>query len=184
MPVSSQPIRLLRHGIDVSGLAWDLREQGGLWDRVTARTADQASPHHGVSDIWARYGAPGEDATGPHESVWYAGVCDALPTLRPLVADIMHAVQGERLGGILITRIPPGGEVKPHIDPGWHARYYDKYALQIESAPGQEFCFDAARLETRPGDLYTFDNSLTHWVTNPTPWHRVTLIVCIRTPKD
>jgi hypothetical protein len=39
--------------------------------------------------------------------------------------------------GVLITRIKPGQICKPHTDPGWHARYYDKFAVQIEAAPEQ-----------------------------------------------
>ena len=65
-------------------------------------------------------------------------------------------------------------------DHGWHAKYYEKFALQIEASPGQEFCFEDARLETKPGDLFWFDNSYTHWVTNPTKYDRVTMIICIK----
>jgi aspartyl/asparaginyl beta-hydroxylase (cupin superfamily) len=81
---------------------------------------------------------------------------------------------------VLITRIPAGATCRPHVDPGWHARAHDKYAVQITSAPGQAFCFDCERLESRPGDVYWFDNQFTHWVENPTPYERVTMIVCVR----
>ena len=66
------------------------------------------------------------------------------------------------------------------IDPGWHARYYDKFAVQIASAPGQRFCFEGESLETRPGDVFWFDNQHLHWIDNDTPYERVTMIVCIR----
>ena len=84
------------------------------------------------------------------------------------------------MGGVLITKIPAGKECKPHTDPGWHARYYEKVAIQIQSAPGQAFCFEGESLETRPGDVFWFDNAFTHWVTNPTPYDRITLIACIQ----
>jgi quercetin dioxygenase-like cupin family protein len=103
--------------------------------------------------------------------------------IKPLCLDLMRAVEGVELGGVLITRIPPGAECKPHTDPGWHARRYDKYAVQITSAPGQRFHFEGESLETKPGDLFWFDNQFTHWVTNPTAYERVTLIVCIRKEK-
>lgn len=171
-------IKLLHTGVNVQPMLWALLEHPELWDRHTARTESPASPHHGLSDIWARYCAPGEDPAGPHESVWYEAA-DVLP-VRELVYPLFSAVHGDRLGGVLITRIPPMGECKPHTDPGWHARYYDKFAVQLASAPGQAFCFDGEHLITKPGDVFWFDNAHTHWVTNPTPHERITLIACIR----
>jgi hypothetical protein len=93
----------------------------------------------------------------------------------------MTMVDGERLGGVLLTRIKAGKSCYPHADPGWHARHYRKFAVQIQSAPGQFFCFEGERLEPMPGDVYEFDNSHTHWVTNDTEHDRITLIVCIKT---
>ncbi|MCY1247967.1 hypothetical protein D9M72_613450 [compost metagenome] len=96
----------------------------------------------------------------------------------------MAAVQGERLGGVLITRIRPGQVCKPHTDPGWHARYYQKFAVQIAAAPGQSFNFEGHELVTKPGDIFWFDNSHTHWVTNESDTDRITMIVCIKTEKE
>jgi aspartyl/asparaginyl beta-hydroxylase (cupin superfamily) len=92
----------------------------------------------------------------------------------------MTMVKGEKLGGVLITRIPPGAVCKPHVDPGWHARHYQKYAIQIEANPQQAFHFAGVSLVTGPGDLYWFDNAHEHWVTNDSDADRVTLIVCIK----
>lgn len=164
---------------DTRALLWALQAQPDLWDRFTARTENPKSPHHGLSDIWARY-APPEIAhvNAPHEAVWYP-VADLLP-VREIVDPLFKAVDGEQLGGVLITRIPPGAECKPHSDHGWHARFYEKFAVQVASAPGQAFHFDGESLVTRPGDVFWFDNEHTHWVTNPTPYERITMIVCIK----
>lgn len=174
-------IERITQGVSVNPLLWALQANPGLWDQDRERTEDPRSPHHGLSDIWARFCAPGEDGNAPHESVWYPSA-DVLP-IRELVYPLMSFVKGDRLGGVLITKIPPGAECKPHKDPGWHARYYEKFAIQVQSAPGQEFCFEDERLETRPGDVFWFDNAHTHWVTNPTPYERITVIVCIRTNR-
>ena len=175
-------IQKLAEGLNVTPLLWALQENPQLWNMHSQRTESQESPHREVSDIWVRYAPPEEsDKPGPHESVWYPEA-DVLP-VRDLVYPLMHAARGERLGGILITKIPAGKECKPHSDNGWHARYYSKFAIQIQSAPGQRFCFDNEYLEPRPGDLYTFENAYTHWVTNPTPYDRITLIVCIKTER-
>lgn len=171
-------IQLLSSGVNVAPLLWALQEHPELWDQHTARTEHPSSPHHGLSDIWARYAAPGEDPKGPHESIWYEAA-NLLP-VRELVYPMLAAFGGTRLGGVLITKIPAGKECKPHTDPGWHARYYEKFAVQIQSAPGQEFCFEGESLVTRPGDVFWFDNAHLHWVTNPTPYDRITLIACIQ----
>lgn len=172
-------IELLQSGLPVAPIYWALLEHPELWNQYTTRTADPSSPHHGLDDIWARYGDPARATDGaPHDSFWYPAA-DILG-IKPLCLDVMRAVDGVELGGVLITRIPPGAMCKPHTDPGWHARRYDKYGVQITSAPGQRFHFDDESLETKPGDLFCFDNQHTHWVTNPTPYERVTMIVCVR----
>ena len=119
---------------------------------------------------------------GSHESIWYPAA-DLLP-IKELCADLMRFVGGVRLGGVLITRIPAGKQCKPHTDPGWHARYYDKFGLQIAANDKQAFCFDGHRLVTKPGDIFWFDNSYTHWVENDSDEDRITMIVCIRTERN
>lgn len=174
----NQRIKLIGEGAPVGALQWALRLHPELWDRDTARTAPPESPHHGLSDIWVRWAEPGVDGSKPHRSVWWPAA-DVLP-VRDLVTSLVRAVGGESLGGVLITRIPPGGLCKPHSDPGWHARHYEKFAIQIESAPGQAFHFDGETLETKPGDVFWFNNAYTHWVTNESKYERITMIVCIR----
>ena len=175
-------IKKLADGLPVGALLWALQANPQLWDQNTARTESPSSPHHGLSDIWARFAAPGVDGSQPHESVWYPAA-DLIP-IRELVYPLMGHLRGDQLGGVLITRIKAGQQCKPHTDPGWHARYYKKFAIQVQSAPGQAFCFEGERLETKPGDLFFFDNSFTHWVENDTPHDRITAIVCIKTDLE
>jgi hypothetical protein len=175
-------IQQIGAGLNVAPVRWALRAHPELWDQNTARTEHADSPHHGLSDIWARYAAPGDDGSQPHRSVWYPAA--DLLGIKAMCLDVMRAVDGEELGGVLITRIPPGAMCRPHVDrPGWHAEFYEKVAVQIESAPGQRFCFEGESLETRPGDVFWFDNAHTHWVTNDTNHERITLIVCVKTAR-
>lgn len=176
------PIKLLWRGLNVQPMRLALDKNPELWDQRTERTASEDSPHHGLSDIWVRFADPATmQPDGSHDSVWYAPA-DVLP-VRDIVFPLMAAVRGERLGGVLITRIRPGQTCKPHTDPGWHARYYDKYAVQIAAAPGQAFHFESKKLVTVPGDIFWFDNSHTHWVTNESETDRITMIVCIKTER-
>jgi Aspartyl/Asparaginyl beta-hydroxylase len=173
----SDKLKQIASGINVAPLLWALQANPQLWNENTSRTQDPSSPHNGLDDIWVRYGKPDQDPCKPHDSVWYPSA--DLLGIKGMVMQLFAAVGGTRLGGVLITRIPAGKECKPHKDPGWHARFYEKYAIQVASAPGQKFCFDDVEFESKPGDVYWFDNAFTHWVPNPTAYERITVIVCI-----
>lgn len=181
-----KPIKLLVRNAPVFDLQDELATHPDIWDRRKQRTAQYV--HGDVSDIWVRYNELGltnpsaalADMQTAHESVWYPE-SELIPSARKLALQIMGFVQGERLGGILITRVPAGTEVKPHSDHSWHADYYDKFAIQVHGHSQQAFCFEDASLVTLPGDIYTFDNSKVHWVTNESPEDRVTMIICIKT---
>lgn len=178
-------IQHLSSGFDVAPLLEQIDAHPEVWNTHTMRTDFYGGPHGGVSDIWVRY-RDWADFDGdiaafnePHESTWYP-VCDVLPAAKEIAERVALTVGASRMGGVLITRIPAGGEVKPHIDTGWHAKEYDKFAVQLRSAPGQAFCFEDSWLAPMPGDLYTFDNSRLHWVINPTESERITMIVCLK----
>ncbi len=173
-------IRKIADGVNVTPLLWALQANQQLWNADDQRTKDATSPHCEVDDIWARYSATPKEP-GPHESVWYPAA--ALLPVREIVYPLMQFVRGERLGGVLITRIRAGHECKRHRDSSWHAKHYEKFAVQVQSAPGQFFCFEDETLEPMPGDVYTFQNQFDHWVTNATQHDRITLIVCIQTDK-
>ncbi len=182
------PIRILRRKVHVAPLIQQLEAAPELWDENVFRTEGAeytASPHAKISDIivrfndWANWTGDRAAFNAEHESVWW-GPYDRLPYIQPLVFDLMRLTLAERLGMVLITRIPPHCNVGKHVDRGWHAEHYLKFAVQLKSAPGQKFCYEGYDLETEPGDLYAFDNSKVHWVENPTDEERITLIICLR----
>lgn len=185
------PIRILMRGINVAPLLQQLDAAPELWDENVFRTervagaAAYTNPHQKISDIivrfndWKHWTGDRAAFNGPHESVWW-GAYDKLPYLQPLVFDLMRKFYTEQLGMVLITRIPPHCNVEKHVDVGWHAGYYLKFGLQIKAAKGQKFCYKGCKLETKPGDLFAFNNSLPHWVENQTDHERMTLIICLR----
>jgi hypothetical protein len=178
-------IRLLFSGVDVSGLNAEIAAHPEVWNQYSLRRQVYGSPHNNLSDIWVRYNdwanfnGSREAFNDEHESVWYPEA-DLIPSVAPIVFGIMAAVEGERLGAVLITKIPAGEQCLPHVDRGWHASYYDKYAVQLAANDKQAFHFEGEALVTKPGDVFSFDNEYTHWVTNDSDEDRVTLIICIR----
>lgn len=178
-------LRMIGHRCEVSPLVVQLSWHPELWNEFDLRTNHPQSPHRELSDIFVRYNAR-ENFTGdrhsfnePHDAVWWPSI-EKLPAARDITLDLMRAVEGERLGMVLITKIPAGATCYPHVDKGWHASHYDKYAVQLASAPGQAFHVEQAALSAEPGECYWFDNSRSHWVTNESQEDRLTMIVCIR----
>lgn len=177
-------IGLLPFKFDPAPLRAELLEHPELWDEITHRTEHPKSPHREVSDIWLRYNDienfKGDMATfnGPHESVWYPAV-RSLPSVKPLVYRVAKEVEAQSVGGILITKVPAGKQVYPHIDQGWHAGHYQKVALQIQGNESQGFCYEDGRLSAVSGQAYQFHNHVPHWVVNDSDEDRVTLIITL-----
>jgi Aspartyl/Asparaginyl beta-hydroxylase len=145
------------------------------------------TPHSSMKDVWVRYRdlrpflekKSLEGFDGPHESIWYPAAND-YPALFPIVTDLMQRVNGRYLGGILITVLPPGGKIAPHIDHSWHAEYYDKFFLPLQNEPGADFCFESGTISTTPGEVWLFNNQVLHWVENNSQAPRIALIICIK----
>lgn len=181
----------IAEGVNVQPLLNAIDAQPELWDAHRERKESDGSPHSRMSDIWVRYNDMArykdrESFNAEHVPVWYPA-WHALPEMRPIIFGLMAAVEGEMLGGVLITRIPPGGGIAPHVDCGWHVEYYDKFYVSLRSEQGAKFFCDhdgiSEALNPKAGDIWRFDNRKNHWVENSSGADRVTLIACIRTDK-
>lgn len=167
-----------------------LADNPQLWDQFTIRKTAPGTPHGRMSDIWVRYNdvrpfletGDYRQFNDPHLPIWYPA-WEVLTSLRPIVFDLMTGVAGEMLGGVLITRIPHGMGIDPHVDAGWHVNYFDKFYVAVESAPGAEFHTTGEALCPAVGSIWRFDNRNNHWVVNNSGQDRITLIVCIHTDK-
>lgn len=173
------------NGLDVNSALQELKVNSFLFGELDAR---KKSPIHAqMDDIWLRYGdvtaliESGDYSTiaNEHDSIWLQN----LPECKKLCFDVMALVDGERLGGVLITKLPPGGEILNHTDDGWHADYYDKYYIPIQNEKGAVFGFDDGELDPDIGDVWAFDNSQPHYVKNNTNSDRIAMVVCIKQSK-
>lgn len=180
----------IAENLNVLPLQMALVRQPELFGRRSARKDGyEGSPHLAMSDIWVRYNHPDNLAAGmaafnaEHDSVWYPEAA-YIPEVRPICMHLMALVGGERLGGVLITKIPPGGSIAPHVDGGWHAEYYDKYYVPIQNDDGAVFGFEDGVIAPRLGEAYWFHNGRPHWVENNSQMDRISLIVCIRTHRE
>lgn len=174
----------IAQGVDTLPLLLDLFRQPALWDQNPARTA--GGPFIGTSDIWCRFRDPGE-LTGAASyaepfipQFWPAW--HALPHLRPLVMALMTRMEAVQLGLVLITRVPPGGQVAPHHDRGrWAAEFYGcKVAVPLSSNDRCTNTCEDERVVMHTGEAWLFENQVTHSTVNEGESDRITLIVTMR----
>jgi hypothetical protein len=190
-PAVLQNFRQIAAGIDIAPALAELDAQPELWNSHPERRGS-GSPHEGVDDIWLRY-RPKAELTEPARYLepfipafypeWYA-----LPSLRPVVMALMAAMDAVQLGGLLMTRIPAGGQVKPHHDRGsWHAEFFNckvyvplRANLRCVNYSGVVLNNTLERVVMRQGEAWTFDNQVFHSVENKGDTERITLIICLR----
>jgi hypothetical protein len=171
--------------LNVTPLRKAIEDHPELFDQFTFRKSDPGSPHTEMQDIIFRYNprenyhGNREEFNGPHDAEWYEAA-SVIPEVKDIVFPIMEEVKGERLGMVLCTKLPPGGEIKPHVDGGWHAEYYKKYYVSVKNKPGAVFYFENGSIDPDEGEVYEFNNAKPHWVENKSKEDRIALIVCIR----
>ena len=100
-----------------------------------------------VDDIWLRYSpdvAPDQpelvqEAQG---AMWHKEAAVLGPAVRQLVLDVMRLTNSYQLDRLLITRIPPGGQILPHADVTGayvHLAGLGRYHAVIQGLPGSMF---------------------------------------------
>lgn len=182
----------LAAGIDVAPLMRQLEAHPELWDQDPERLGPRG-PHHQTRDIWLRYKEKASNvASGDwsnfsdeHIPIWYPA-SKVLTAAMPLVFDLMAAVRGEMLGAVLIYSVPPGAEILPHTDKGWHPNYFEKYNFSLQSQPGCAFYYPETgeAMESVTGDLFWFCNTVPHGVRNTSDRDQLILTVCIKSPNE
>ena len=170
-------------GIDTTPVLLDLARNAHLWDQNPERRLYPGTPHGQMTDITVRY-MPPEQLTMEarrleHRNVWWPA-WHALPSLRPLVFGLLHRVAAVELGSILITRLPPDGEILPHSDAGnWAPEYYNCKAHLTLAGSAVVSCEDDVR-RFDVGTVWTFDNLLMHSIHNAGDGDRIVCIISMR----
>jgi quercetin dioxygenase-like cupin family protein len=177
-------------GVETSKILLGVHINSHLWDQNLLRTHHENTPHSQVSDIWVRFNditkynneEEAREVLDEHESINYPAFTE-IPALRSVVFGLMAAVEGERLGRVLITKVRPGGRIDPHVDSGNHAAYYDRFHIVLQSGPGCLFRAGQETVHMRPGEVWWFDNQQEHEVVNNSSVDRIHIIVDIRTSR-
>jgi hypothetical protein len=177
--------QLIHAGLDVAPILAELDAAPELWDADPDRTTRDASPHADSSDIWLRYFPRASLMSDADFNT--PGLCEfypawhRLPSLHRVVWALMSTLQATELGGCLLTRLPPGGRILPHVDDSWHARHFNRKVYGVlRSNP---WCINRCEDEVvsfRAGELWSFVNTVPHSVENLGETERVAAIFCFR----
>lgn len=114
-----------------------------------------------------------------HECPWRPEI-NELPEARSHIMALMQSMGGTRLGRCMINRIVPGGVIFPHADSKWHATYWDRFHIVLQSNPGNVFRCGDETVWMRQGEAWWFQNLIEHEVINNSDSDRIHLIVDIR----
>jgi hypothetical protein len=174
-------------GVNVASLAHAVARQPWLWNQHRFRTTFPNTPHVDVDDIWLRFSDPEKcDTTsnviGDDNPIWH-DAARSLPQAKPLILDLMRAVDAYALDRVLITRLAPGGRILPHADKdGSYVNTQDRsrYHVVLQGLPGSLYKCGDETVEMLTGDIYWFDAHSVHEVLNNSVGDRVHLLVDVR----
>lgn len=154
-----------------------------LWGQIKLRTTHEGTPHGQVTDLLLRFNRmqqTREQALDDCETYPLKGWTDFF-LCRQVALDLMRHVEGTRLGRVMLTHLPPGGRITPHVDAGTPATYYHRYHCVIACGPGpNKFRTEADWVDMRPGEVWWVNNAREHEVVNESGSERVHLIVDIK----
>lgn len=176
----------LANGVDVLPLLQQLQRQPDLWDEITLRTKHPGTAHSEVSDILVRFNRIPTEQTELFNSVVDDCECipfrawKELPAIRPLIFDLMRRVEAVRLGRVIITKLPPGKVITPHVDGGAPATYYQRYQIALQCLPGNIFKIENEEVGFNSGDVWQINNRAEHSVINNSADDRIVMIVDLK----
>lgn len=167
--------------IDVIPVMNALAGKPHLWNQNRLRTEHPGTAHSQVSDIWVWFNDPidPKSVIDDREVIPFPAWSE-LPQLRPIIFDLMRRVDAVRLGRVIITKLPAGKRITPHVDGGAPAEYFTRYQIALQSLPGSLFHIGDETVNFRTGECWRINNRETHSVENNSSDDRIALIVDLR----
>ena len=188
-PVAERYYEKIAYGIPVEQAVAELEAKPELWDVYNERTRSPASPNYGCHDIWIRFRERSELTEPakygePHFPVFYPAWHE-LPAVQAIIWGIVGFVKPVMLGGILITKVPPGKQIKPHDDRGaWNAEFMNfKVWIPLKTNARVVCRFPTGGLVMKAGSAFRVNNLVPHSVENYGGEDRITLIMTMRSER-
>ena len=172
----------IHHRTTLEPLIRQIENHPELWNQHPLRTKYTGTVHSDSSDIWIKYNDVNakdliDEMFNGKNAINYPAFY-VLSGVYGLLSSLMQRVRGERLGRVLVTKLPPGGKILPHIDEGETSSYYDRFHIVLSE--GGYFSCGKSKIKMRFGEIWWFNNQKTHSVENDSENDRIHLIVDIR----
>lgn len=160
-----------------------IQRQPDLWNADTFRTTYPGTPHGDVDDILIRFSASRPDRSvatviEDEAPVWHPAA--ALLPWQTITLDLMRRVGAYNLDRLMITRLRPGGRIKPHADNEGDyatASYRARFHVVLQGLPGSLYHNGSETAQMLTGEVWTFTPSLVHAIENNSAADRIHLIV-------
>lgn len=78
---------------------------------------------------------------------------------------------------IILARLRPGGVITPHMDRNFSLTHAHRIHIPLQTHEEVEFYIDGVRNPMKVGEVWEINNRRIHEVENPSPIHRIHLIV-------
>jgi len=162
--------KLITSNFDVEYLLDILSRSRYLWNQNTLRTAHAGTAHAQVDDIWLRFN-PIVDKTENEirnglECINYPPYEDLSPFAEDVITRIMGMCGASNIGRCLITKLEPGREIMPHIDSDAHSFHFNRIHVCLQGFDGNLFTCGNETVTMRSGELWWFNNRITHFCKN------------------
>ncbi len=168
----------IAEGVDVTPALNALMEHD-LWNENTLRTQHPGTAHFDVDDIWLMFNDTDGEIVNDIQVIPYRA-WDILKPIRQMVLDLIRRVDGVQLGRAIVTRLPPGGIITPHVDQGAPATFYSRYQIVLQSLPGALFKIGEEVVNFRGGEVWRINNREEHSVINNSADDRIVVVVDIK----
>ncbi|MEI5996831.1 aspartyl/asparaginyl beta-hydroxylase domain-containing protein [Paraburkholderia bengalensis] len=190
--------KIIKDGMDVNALALAIAMKPERWESDTFLRKYPQGPFGDTHTIMLRFPniatgltdeqielykqnlLPGYDQ---HESVYWPG-WDELTAAHDFVFDLARFTRATRIGRVMINRVRPGGHIFRHADTPEHVRYWRRFHLVIQGAPGavihcgeKEDGSEDEALQMLTGRLFWFRNELFHEVRNESGVDRISMVI-------
>lgn len=168
--------RCLDARVDIAPLLAEIDAQPEAWLVDTSRQS-QLRVQRETNAIPLRIADPAR-SLGRRRWDVHATVSTPLAAQFPRIMGFLENLAQSRqadLCRVRLVRLPPGGQVYPHIDRGQYYKPRDRYHLVLRSA-GSLMQAGDEQLRWRAGELWWFDNKQTHSAANDTGEDRLHLI--------
>lgn len=106
-----------------------------------------------------------------------------LPKVYSAVMDLAALVKAEQIGRVLVTRLNPGGHIKPHKDFGAYHDYYDRFHIVLDGK-GCHFRSGEQIVKMMPGEVWWFYNNDEHEVWNDSDVARIHIVIDFKLKGD